>query len=91
MGIPRRGLLCWSLHGFCGGRRRSDGIEIDPLYCDVIIRRLRLRAVCGLEAFLESAGKLFEEIEPERCEASRFLTEKLKIFCRSSVRRMTFS
>lgn len=77
-GLPRRGLLCLSLHGFCGGRRSSYGIEIDPLYCDVIIRRLR--AVCGLEAFLESAGKLFEEIEAERCEGSRFLTEKLKFF-----------
>jgi DNA modification methylase len=46
--------------------RRGYGIEIDPLYCDVIIRRLR--AVCGLEAFLEGAGKSFQEIQAERSE-----------------------
>jgi hypothetical protein len=31
--------------------RRGYGIEIDPAYCDVTIRRMR--AVCGLEAVLE--------------------------------------
>jgi DNA modification methylase len=41
--------------------RRGYAIEIDPLYCDVIIRRLR--AVCGLEATLEGTGKSFQEIE----------------------------
>jgi 16S rRNA G966 N2-methylase RsmD len=44
--------------------RRGPGIEIDPLYCDVIIRRLR--AVCGLEAVLTTSGKSFLEMEAER-------------------------
>jgi DNA modification methylase len=48
--------------------RRGYGIEIDPLYCDVIIRRLR--TVCGLQAFLEGAGKSFQEIQAERSEPS---------------------
>lgn len=48
--------------------RRGYGIEIDPLYCDVIIRRLR--TVCRLEATLESAGTSFQEIEAERSEPS---------------------
>jgi hypothetical protein len=41
--------------------RRGYGIEIDPAYCDVAIRRLR--AVCGLEAVLESSGRPFAEAE----------------------------
>jgi hypothetical protein len=45
------------------------GIEIDPLYCDVTIRSLR--AVCGLEAILEAAGKSFQEIEAERSETGQ--------------------
>jgi DNA modification methylase len=49
--------------------RRGYGIEFDPLYCDVIIRR-RLRTVCGLEANLERAGKSFQEIQAERSEPS---------------------
>ena len=48
--------------------RRGYGIEIDPPYCDVIIRRLR--TVCRLEATLESAGTSFQEIEAERSEPS---------------------
>ena len=44
--------------------RRGYGIEIDPLYCDVTIRRLR--AVCGLEAILEATGRRFAEVEAER-------------------------
>jgi DNA modification methylase len=39
--------------------RRGYGIEIDPLYCDVTIRRLR--TVCGLEAILEATGRRFAE------------------------------
>ena len=42
--------------------RRGYGIEIDPAYCDVAIRRLR--AVCGLEAVLEANGRTFAEAEP---------------------------
>ncbi len=38
------------------------GIEIDPVYCDVIIRRLRERA--GLEATL--AGRPFDQVAAER-------------------------
>jgi hypothetical protein len=37
------------------------GIEIDPAYCDVTIRRLR--AVCGLDAVLEATGQRFVEAE----------------------------
>ena len=43
--------------------RRGYGIEIDPAYCDVAIRRLR--AVCGLEAILEASGKSFAKLEAE--------------------------
>jgi DNA modification methylase len=49
--------------------RRGYGIEIDPLYCDVTIRRLR--AVCGLQAILEGAGKSFQEIEAERSQTDQ--------------------
>jgi DNA modification methylase len=44
-------------------RRRGYGIEIDPAYCDVAIRRLR--AVCGLEAVLEASGQSFAKLEAE--------------------------
>jgi hypothetical protein len=46
--------------------RRGYGIEIDPLYCDVIIRRLS--TVYRLEATLEGAGKSFQQIQAERSE-----------------------
>ena len=46
--------------------RRGYGIEIDPAYCDVTIRRLR--AVCGLEAVLEGTGQRFAEVAAERLE-----------------------
>ena len=42
--------------------RRGYGIEIDPAYCDVTIRRLR--AACGLEAVLETTRQRFAEVEP---------------------------
>jgi len=44
--------------------RRGYGIEIDPAYCDVVIRRLR--ATCGLEAVLEATGQGFGEVQAER-------------------------
>jgi len=44
--------------------RRGYGIEIDPAYCDVIIRRMR--ETCGLEAVLEADGRGFEEVASER-------------------------
>ena len=40
---------------------RGYGVEIDPRYCDVTIRRLL--AVCGLEAVLEATGQRFAEVE----------------------------
>jgi DNA modification methylase len=49
--------------------RRGYAIEIDPLYCDVIIRRLR--TVCGLEATLADSGKSFQEIDAERSETGQ--------------------
>ena len=47
--------------------RRGYGIEIDPAYCDVVIRRLR--AVCGLDAVLEATGQRYAEVEAERAAA----------------------
>jgi DNA modification methylase len=44
--------------------RRGYGIEIDPQYCDVTIRRLR--AVCGLKAVLHATGETFDEIASGR-------------------------
>jgi DNA methylase len=44
--------------------RRGYGIEIDPAYCDVTIRRLH--AVCGLDAVLDATGKPFAEVEALR-------------------------
>ena len=44
--------------------RRGYGVEIDPQYCDVTIRRLG--AVCGLHAVLEATGETFEEIASRR-------------------------
>jgi len=53
--------------------RRPDagayGIEIDPAYCDVTIRRLH--AVCGLDPVLDATGQPFAEIEAESSEAER--------------------
>ena len=46
--------------------RCGFGIELDPLYCDVILRRLR--SVCGLEAILEATGQSFEDLSKERLE-----------------------
>jgi len=53
--------------------RRGYGIELDPAYCDVAIRRLR--AVCGLEAVLEASGQRFGEVEAERAAATENLGE----------------
>ena len=46
--------------------RRGFGIELDPLYCDVSLRRLQ--SVCGLQAVLESTGQRFEEVAAQRQE-----------------------
>ena len=47
--------------------RRGFGIELDPLYCDVGIRRLH--SVCGLKAVLQTTGQSFEEVAAQRLEA----------------------
>ena len=53
--------------------RRGYGIEIDPAYCDVTIRRLHV--VCGLEAVLDATGQYFAEVEAERAVAAPALVE----------------
>jgi len=63
----RKGIV---LDPFCGSGttliaadrtgRSGFGIELDPLYCDVSLRRLQ--SVCGLQAVLESTGQRFEEV-----------------------------
>jgi DNA modification methylase len=45
-------------------RRRSRLIELDPLYCDVIIRRCQ--EAMGMEATLLSSGKTFASVAAER-------------------------
>lgn len=44
--------------------RRGRAIEIDPAYCDVIIRRMH--EVCGLDATLEATGQAFDAVAAER-------------------------
>jgi DNA modification methylase len=69
----RKGIV---LDPFCGSGttliaaertgRCGFGIELDPLYCDVTLRRLR--SVCGLEAILEATGQSFEDLAAQRQE-----------------------
>lgn len=51
--------------------RRGYGIEIDPAFCDVVIRRMA--AVCGLQSSLLVTGETFEEVAAARA-ASRELS-----------------
>jgi DNA modification methylase len=44
--------------------RIGAGIEIDTIYCDVIVRRML--AVCGLSATLEATGEPFEAVAAQR-------------------------
>src|ERR1700738_3008525 len=53
--------------------RRGYGVEIDPLYCDVTIRRLG--SVCGLDVVLEGTGQRFAEVEAQRAAAGENLGE----------------
>jgi DNA modification methylase len=46
--------------------RRGFGVELDPLYCDVILRRLR--SVCRLQAVLQATSQNFEEVAAQRQE-----------------------
>lgn len=49
--------------------RLGYGIEIDPIYCDTIIRRMR--RVCKLDAVLMGSSKTFDEVSAERLPALR--------------------
>jgi DNA modification methylase len=46
--------------------RRGYGIELDPRYCDVIVKRLA--KVAGIEAVHAKTGKSFAEIEADRAD-----------------------
>jgi DNA modification methylase len=46
--------------------RRCFGIELDPRYVDVVLKRCQ--AVCGLSAILESTGETFDAIARRRQE-----------------------
>ena len=53
--------------------RRGYGIEIDPIYCDVILRRMK--QICGLEARLGGGGTSFDEVADLRAaEAQETVT-----------------
>ncbi len=47
--------------------RRGYGIELDPRYCDVIVRRMA--SAFKVEAVHAATGKPFAEIERERAAA----------------------
>jgi len=58
--------------------RRGYGIELDTLYCDVILRRLA--KVAKLDAVLVETGQTFQAVSEERCpavEAYTLATAKL--------------
>ena len=58
--------------------RRGYGIELDTLYCDVILRRLA--KVAKLDAVLVETGQTFQAVSEERCpavEADTLATAKL--------------
>lgn len=48
--------------------RRGYGIELDPLYCDVILRRLT--RIAKTEAVLQATGQRFAEVATERQAAT---------------------
>jgi DNA modification methylase len=54
--------------------RHVFGLELDPVYVDVAIRRWQ--AFTGKDAILESTGQTFEEVETERNAAVARLASK---------------
>jgi DNA modification methylase len=60
--------------------RRGYGIELDPHYCDVILRRMA--AIAALDAVLVATGQSFAAVAAERGDAgevdlARFRTPQL--------------
>ena len=53
--------------------RIGRAIELDPIYCDVIIERMKAR--CGLEAVLEATGESFAEAMQSRAAQSLVVGE----------------
>lgn len=53
--------------------RIGYGIEIDPRYCDVALRRVQ--TVCGLKAVLESTGEPFEAVAARRQREAACLSQ----------------
>lgn len=51
-----------------GTRRSARLVELDPVYCDVIIARAQKRF--GLEACLIATGQTFDEVKSERATAN---------------------
>jgi DNA modification methylase len=47
--------------------RRGYGIELDPHYCDVILRRMK--EITGVEPTHADTGKILAEIDAERSES----------------------
>ena len=47
--------------------RRGYGIELDPHYCDVIVRRLA--RIAGVEAVHVESGRTFDDIAAERASS----------------------
>ena len=44
--------------------RRCFGVELDPLYVDVILQRYE--SICGRAATLQNTGETFEQLEERR-------------------------